>query len=80
MISIVKNGKDKKYFAKCHKCASELEYEHSDVTFERSRQSNDDIKTIVCPECGSTLIISMLTKEESEKEGSRYGFGFGCRY
>lgn len=73
MISIIKNGKDKKYFAKCHKCASELEYEHSDITFERSRQINDEIKTIVCPECGTTLIISMLTKEETEKERPAFG-------
>lgn len=78
MISIIKNGKDKKYFIKCYKCASELEYEHSDVVYEHSHRTGSDETTIVCPVCGTTLIVRMLTKEEIDKGGSSLGFGYTC--
>ena len=80
MVKILKNGDDKKYYAKCQKCATEMEYELSDVKRETSTAYRGEIKTIKCPVCGETIQVSLLTKEEvdeSRKHGSSY-LGYAC--
>lgn len=72
MIKILKNGEEKKYFARCNKCATEIEYELSDVKRETSQAYRGEIKTIICPVCGETIQVNLLTKEEFETPRS-YG-------
>lgn len=67
MISILTCGKEKKYYAKCGKCATEIEYEHNDVKYERVTGMSGEIRTVTCPVCGETISVNLLTKEECEK-------------
>lgn len=81
MIKILKDGtKDKKYFGKCGKCATEFEYEHSDVKYEKNAVSNSEVKIIHCPICGEQIFVSLLTKEEFDEVNrtSRYGLSSYC--
>ena len=64
MIKVLKSGMDKKYFAKCGKCATEFEYEHSDVKYEKNIGYNSEVKTITCPVCGQKSTVELLTKDE----------------
>ena len=78
MIKILKDGtKDKKYFGKCGKCATEFEYEHSDVKYEKNSYSNSEMKIIHCPVCGEQIFVSLMTKEEYDEanRNPRYGYG-----
>lgn len=83
MISVVKNGKEKTYFTRCIKCASELEYEFSDVEFIPPTDNFCfETKNIVCPVCGEKNCVGLLTKDEFEKQFSipTYSFSSGrCR-
>ena len=81
MIKILKDGtKDKKYFGKCGKCATEFEYEHSDVKYEKSPVSTAETRILTCPVCGETIFVNLLTKEEVDELGknSRYGYSNCC--
>lgn len=64
MVRVLKSGMDKKYFAKCGKCATEFEYEHSDVTYEKNIGYQSEVKTITCPVCGQKFTVELLTKDE----------------
>lgn len=79
MIKILKNGEEKKYYARCGKCGTEIEYELSDVKRETSHAYNGEIKSVICPICGETISVSLLSKEEFY-DRNRSGFlgGFSC--
>lgn len=80
MIKVLKSYKDKKYFAKCPKCTSELEYQKEDVEYMEYTPSDTIIhgigtipnyikpksKTILCPECKTRFDVYLLTKEETQ--------------
>ena len=79
MIKILKNGEEKKYYARCGKCGTEIEYELSDVKRERSYAYNGEIKTVTCPVCGEVINVNLLSKEEYyDTNRSRYAGGFSC--
>lgn len=80
MISIIQNGKEKTYYARCNKCGSEMEYEHSDVKYETSSYNNATQRYIVCPVCGETILVNLMTKEEVQetKRTSSYAWGFNA--
>ena len=79
MIKILKNGEDKKYYARCIKCGTEMEYELSDVKHEKSPAFSGEIKTISCPICGNIINVSLLSKEEFyDCNRSRLLGGFSC--
>ena len=62
MVKILVNGKtDKKYFCKCISCATEFEYEYSDITV------GEDTEEIRCPVCQKLNPVILLTKEEYDK-------------
>ena len=62
MVKILVNGKtDKKYFCKCIRCATEFEYEYSDIGCEKGENY------IFCPECQELNSATLLTKEEYDK-------------
>lgn len=78
MISVVKNGKEKTYYARCNKCGSEMEYMHSDVKYETSRAyANATQRYIVCPVCGESIAVNLLTRDEVEENKKHpYSLGF----
>lgn len=77
MIKIIKDGtRDKKYYGKCHKCATEFEFEHSDVKYEENSYSNSETKSIYCPVCGKRIFVSLMTKEEFDETNRVHGFGW----
>lgn len=72
MVSIIKNGRDKVFYAKCPKCTTEFIYALSDVQFEKEAFNDREISIINCPECGTKGIARMLTQEEYEDEMSQW--------
>lgn len=73
MISVIKNGKEKNFYTRCNKCGSEMEYNHDDVKYETSVASTGITRRfIICPVCGETLLVNLVTKEEFDemKKGS----------
>lgn len=80
-MKVVKNGKEKTFYAQCNKCASELEYTFEDVQFTKHDTIYELEKKIVCPICGEEVYVSMLTKGEWEKFNSiprGYPYAYGC--
>ena len=68
MITVITNGKEKTYFTRCVKCATDFEYEFSDVEFIPPPQDfYFETKNVVCPICGKKNCVYLLTKEEFEK-------------
>lgn len=64
MTKVISNGKTKNFYTKCSNCATEFEYQLSDV-----KEENEEIpflsgKSIKCPVCESEEIATLLTKEE----------------
>lgn len=80
MIKILNNGMEKKYYAKCDKCATDMEYEHSDVKFETPTTGYNygEIKSIKCPVCGKTIIVNLLTKEEYDIKNRNSSLAYCC--
>ncbi len=56
MIKIVKSGK-KEFYCICDNCGCEFTCELEDIKFE-SGLTDSRIRTVVCPECGSTCYIN----------------------
>lgn len=79
MIKILKNGEEKKYYARCENCGTEIEYELTDVKRETSRVLIGEIKSVICPVCGETISVNLLSKEEFYyKNNGGYFGGFSC--
>lgn len=80
MISIIKNGKEKSYYARCQKCGTEMEYMHADVRYETSAAYNQTQKLITCPVCGETIMVNLMTKDEVEaaNNNARYSYSACC--
>lgn len=78
MIRVIKSGKEKKFFAKCHWCASELKYEFSDINFTQQTKYLKRRRIIVCPVCGEEIDVYLCTKEEDEKCYPIFGCNAGC--
>lgn len=78
MISIIENGKEKTYYARCNKCGSEMEYMHADVKYETSMaypQAKE--RYISCPVCGELIQVNLMTEEEfKEMKKQTYSFGY----
>ena len=73
----MKNGEDKRFFAKCNKCATEMEYSLSDVKTEIvNAVYKTKIKSIVCPVCGEPIPVNLLTKEEFYQENKNGYLGY----
>lgn len=64
MISVIKSGKEKVFFTKCLRCASELTYEFSDVQSKPQTKYCREERFIVCLICGEKLNVCLYTKEE----------------
>lgn len=75
-MTIIKNGREKKYYASCAECASEIEYEYSDVCTEKSAiPGSPQTRTIKCPVCGTIIPVNLRTKEELDKiSNSLFGY------
>ena len=63
-MTIIKNGREKKFYARCAECATEIEYEYSDVCTEKSAATGEMSRTIKCPICGKVLSVTLRSKEE----------------
>ena len=65
MISIIRNGKEKTYYGRCHECGTEFNYGYDDVKVETSVASMGiSGRFVVCPVCGKAITVSLLTEEE----------------
>ena len=78
MITIIKSGKEKTYYARCGKCGTEMEYMHSDVKFETSMAYSQTQRLITCPVCGETIMVNLMTKDEVEAANNSGRFSYSC--
>lgn len=73
MIKVIKNGREKEFFARCFECATDFTYTLDDVkeTFEEGETPpiNEllDYPFVVCPVCGARRRADKLTREEAER-------------
>ena len=68
MIKVITNGKEKIYFTRCVKCATDFEYEFSDVEIVPPvGDYGFGERNIICPICGEKNYAGLLTKDEFEK-------------
>lgn len=80
MISIIKNGKEKTYYARCYECGTEVNYGYEDVKDDTSSATRRvDRRFIVCPVCGNGITVDLSTEEEMKQRNSLFGWGFGNR-
>lgn len=62
MIKVLKDGRNKNFFAICPNCYSEMTYAKEDVSIEKS--GRDYIGTpiarryIICPICGKSFLVN----------------------
>lgn len=78
MTKIISNGKTKTFYTKCANCATEFEYQLSDVKEEAEEIPFLTGKSVKCPVCESEEIATLLTKEEYQKITPwNYGYN-GC--
>ena len=77
-MKVLKNGKDKAFYAHCLGCGSDLEYTNDDVTKEKGEFTT---QYIVCPVCGEKLNANMETKEELDDWKLRAigAFSYSCK-
>lgn len=64
-MKVLKNGKEKAFFAHCCGCGSELEYQLEDVQIDVD--GNFKMRYVECPICKEKLVAQMLTAEETEQ-------------
>lgn len=77
-MEIIKNGKEKTFYARCGNCASELNYTLDEVKTEES-VLRGKTKYIVCPVCNSPFAVNLLTEEEVKEQAKRQtAFGYTC--
>ncbi len=79
-MEIIKNGKEKTFYARCGNCATELNYKLEDVNSEESLVLKTETKYVYCPECHAPIIVHLLTEEEAKEQANHaipYGFGRG---
>lgn len=80
MISIIKNGKEKTYYARCYECGTEVNYAFDDVKDDTSSATRRvDRRFIVCPVCGNGITVDLSTEEEMKQRNNLFGWGFGNR-
>lgn len=78
MVKITSNGKTKTFYTKCSNCATEFEYQLSDVKEETEEIPFLTGKSVKCPVCESEEIATLLTKEEYDRITLlNYGYN-GC--
>ena len=78
MISIIQNGKEKTYYARCYECGTEMNYGYEDVKLETSVASRGiSGRFVVCPVCGKPIAVNLLSEEES-KQASMRSYGYSC--
>lgn len=85
MTKIISDGKDKTFYAKCYECATDFEYQLSDVEIIKEC---DDIKAglahlisekaVKCPSCGEYVDATLMTKEEQDKYFGNYFYRNNC--
>lgn len=79
-MEIIKNGKEKTFYARCGNCATELNYTLDEVKTEKSGSVlRDTIQYIMCPVCDEHIIVNLLTEDEVKEQANHaipYGF---CR-
>lgn len=69
MIKIIKNGKDKVFYTKCSRCATEFTYTYEDIEMgypETALIKELEQPLVECPVCETTISANMITKEEIE--------------
>lgn len=79
-MKIIKNGKEKTFFCKCHECATEFEYNYNDIYIPE--ENGLKFKFVDCPVCGAKEYVTFQTKEEFDifKNFPTYNyFGCGCK-
>ncbi len=77
-MKIIKNGKEKKFFAKCTECATEFEYNFNDIY--TCKKNELKYRVVKCPACGNEEYATLQTEKEFEfyKNFPHYPF-FGCK-
>lgn len=79
-MKVLKNGKEKSFYAHCLGCGSDLEYMNDDV---KKEAGDFTIQYITCPVCGTKLNANMETKEELDEWKLRaigaFGYSCGCK-
>ena len=83
MIEVIKNGKEKTYYARCNKCGTEMNYRYNDVNVEKpNRGIGTESRYIICPVCGEFISVNLMTEEEVKKRAQNsllsYGFSSCC--
>lgn len=79
MISIIKNGKEKTYYARCYECGTEFNYGYDDVKLETSVATMGiSGRFVICPVCGKAIGVSLCTEEEVKDNMRRSGLYSCC--
>ena len=79
MVKIILDGKDKIFYTKCPCCATEFEYQLSDVEDVPAGQYYViGTKAVKCPSCQEFVGATLMTKEECDKILNHYPYGSNC--
>lgn len=82
MVKIISDGKNKTFYAKCHKCATEFEYQLEDIKTEKVKSiisdKEEDIEAVRCPVCDEIMPSNLITKEEYDKMFNYHPYGGYC--
>lgn len=80
MTKIISDGNNKTFYTKCYECATDFEYQLSDVETVDSEQTHTiGTKAVKCPSCGEYVDATLMTEEEQDKYFNGYFYGNNCR-
>ncbi len=66
MIKVLKDGKNKKFFAVCPTCLSEMTYERKDTVIREDEKKMVFDSFIICPICGESICVCFQPFEEGK--------------
>lgn len=78
MVKIISDGRNKMFYTKCHKCATEFEYQLEDIKTEKTKSiisvGDEDIEAVRCPVCDEIIPSTLMTKEEYDRMFNHYPY------
>lgn len=76
MVKIISDGRNKTFYTKCMNCATDFEYQLSDVETVAAGHSHViGNRAVKCPSCGEFVDATLMTKEECDKILNHYPYG-----
>ena len=74
MIKIIKNGREKTFWARCMDCITDFNYTWEDVTEidipEMTLPYLKKQRFVTCPVCNSQVPVAMITDDELYRNGA----------